>query len=85
MLYVLTLKFAPALLVRHHNQNGYLLSLSLSFPFPSVAGRGFAYIAQWWGSETIPATARKCNMLYLFFFHGNIVQLVPVARKAISV
>jgi hypothetical protein len=23
-------------------------------------------------------------MLYLFFFHGNLVQLLPVARKAIS-
>jgi hypothetical protein len=41
MLYVLTLKFAPPLLVSHHNQNGYLLSLSLSFP--SVAGKDFAY------------------------------------------
>ncbi len=40
---VLKLKFAPPLLVSHHNQNGYLLSLS--FSFPSVAGKDFAYIS----------------------------------------
>jgi hypothetical protein len=43
ILYLLTLKFAPPLLVSYHSQNGYLLSPSLSFPSPSLAGKGFGY------------------------------------------
>jgi hypothetical protein len=86
MLYLLTVGIDSSPLVSYYSQNGFLLSLSLSFPslagtkdLPLLASRGR------WGTLSISATAKKCTCFTYYSSNVTTVHLVTGVRKAILV